>query len=354
MTYRVVHCGTGYIGKNAIKHLLTRPELQLVGHYVNTPEKVGKDTGELVGVGHVGVTATNNWQELVDLKADVVVYTCDSVRREREALEDLIRFLEAGTNVIALSTWELASRHSIPPDLLAKFDAACKKGNSSAFMNGTDPGWCTSDLAIASLAVANRIDCVRMIEFASFKAYTAEYASREYFGFGKPPGFQPELVTKGLIEQMWSPTLHRIADVLGVKIDEFRTVYDTDSVDYDLETGFGLVKAGTAAVVHFELQGLSKGRPFVVLEHVDRLPDDPYEAGQMWSKPKSKEASYRIEITGDPSYSVELQGHYSIWNATVLMNSIPAVVAAPPGVLGPLDVPRYWSPNVTARVGPWP
>jgi hypothetical protein len=148
--------------------------------------------------------------------------------------------------------------------------------------------------------------------------------------------------------------MHRLADVLGVEIDEFRTIYNTDSVDYDLECGFGLVKAGTAAVVQFELQALSCGRPLITLEHVDRLPEDPFETGQQWSRPKSPDASYRIEITGDPSYSLELQGHHTVWCSTPIINCIPALVAAPPGIVGPLDVPRYWSRNVTARLGPWP
>jgi hypothetical protein len=353
MAYRVVHCGTGYVGKNALKLMLQHPELELVGDYVSSPGKAGKDTGELIGIDPIGVVATNSWRELIDLKPDVLTYFADSVRREREALEDLIPFLEAGVNVVSLSTWELGHRRSMPPDLMARFDAACRKGNASAYFTSIDPGWATSELTISALAIANRVDCVRMIEFANFQRYTAEVSAREYFGFGQPPGYQPELVTHGIIEQMWAPTLHRIAEVLGVEIDEFRAAYATDVVDHDITCGFGVVKAGMAAVVQFELQGLKAGRPFVVLEHVDRLVEDPHRFSQ-WSTPKSPEASYRIEVIGDPSYSVELNGHHTIFCSTPIINCIPALVAAPPGVLSPLEMPRYWSQNVTARVGPWP
>jgi hypothetical protein len=353
VAYRVVHCGTGYVGKNALRLMLQHPELQLVGHYVSSPEKAGKDTGELIGGEPIGVTTTNRWQDLIDLKADVLTYFADSVLREREALEDLIPFLEVGTNVVSLSTWELGHRKSMPPDLLARFDAACRKGKSSAYFTSIDPGWATSELTIAALAIANRVDSVRMIEFANFRPYTAEYSAREYFGFGQPPGYQPELVTKGVIQQMWAPTLHRIAEVLGAEIDEFHTAYATDTVGYDIECGFGTVKAGTAAVVQFELRGLKAGRPLVTLEHVDRLVDDPLAFPQ-WSTPKSPEASYRVEVNGDPSYSIELNGHHTIWCSTPIINCIPALVDAPPGILGPLEMPRYWSRNVTARLGPWP
>jgi hypothetical protein len=256
--------------------------------------------------------------------------------------------------VVSISGWALGHRATMPPDLLERLEAACQKGKSSCYFTSIDPGWATSDLAIASLAIANRVDSIRLIEFACFAQYTAEYASREYFGFGQLPGYQPSLVRDRLIEQMWAPTLHRIADVLNVKIDEFKSVYETDSVDHDIQTGFGTVKAGTAAVVHFELQGLKDGRPFIILEHIDRLPKDPAEAGKQWSQPKAPDASYRIEVHGDPSFSLELQGHHSIFCSTPAINCIPALVAAPPGLVGPLDLPRYWSRNVTARLGPWP
>ena len=353
--YRVAQCGTGYVGQMALRLLPEQPGMKLVGHYVSSPEKAGKDSAEMVGLPANGVITTNSWQDVVDLKTDVLLYCADSVRREREAIEDVIPFLENGTNVVSISAWDLGHRTTVPPDLMERIDAACAKGNSSCFFTSVDPGWATSELMIASLAMANRIDSVRMIEFANFKQYTAEYASREYFGFGKPPGFSPTLERDGLIEQMWAPTLHRIADVLEVPIDEFKAVYETDSVDYDIQAGFGLVEAGTASVVRFELQGLYKGRPFVVLEHIDHLLDDLNECKKPWSKPNAPQTHYRIEVHGDPEFAIEMQsGRPSAWCITPVINCIPALVAAPPGLLGPLDVPRYWSRNVTPRLGPWP
>lgn len=351
--YRVVHCGTGYIGKLALRLMQQQPHLQLVGHHVHSPEKAGKDTGEFIDGKPTGVITTSNWDDVVKLKADVLTYFFDSVRREREAVEDVIRFLEAGTNVLCISGWALGHRKAMEPDLLKKLEAACQKGNSSCYFNGSDPGWATTELTIAALGGANRVESVRMIEFASFARYTAEYASREYFGFGQPPGYQTVMLKDNMIEQMWSPTLHRIAEVLDVEIDEFRSVYETETTDHDIQTGFGLVKAGTNAVIHFELQGLKKGRPFVILEHIDHVYPDITHVKQ-WSKPGSPEASYRIEITGSPSYALELHSHSSDINVTPFFNCIPAVVGARPGLLSPLDVPHYYSRNVAAKLGPWP
>jgi hypothetical protein len=64
------------------------------------------------------------------------------------------------------------------------------------------------------------------------------------------------LVTTGWLSTAWTPTLHEVADGLGVVID-YHVVYETDSLDYDIATGFGTVRAGTASAVHFELQDSS-------------------------------------------------------------------------------------------------
>lgn len=352
--YRVVWCGTGGVGRAGLRLLFQQPHLELVGQYVSTPEKAGQDSGVLAETDPVGVIATNSWEEVVALKADALIYCADSVKREREAIEDVIRFLEAGTNVVTISAWELGHRACVPPDLMARIDEACRKGNSSVFFTSIDPGWMTSDMVVASLAVANRVDCIRMIEFANFAFYEAEYACREYFGFGKEPGFQPILSRDRVIEEMWAPTLRRIADVLDVEIEEFKQVYETDSVDFDVETAFGLVKAGTASVVHFELQALKGGRPFIVLEHLDHVLPDLAACKKPWSRPKAEGASYRIDVTGDPSFSLEFYAHCLEICVTPAINCVPALVDAKPGLLSPVDIPRHWSRNITAKLGPWP
>ena len=356
MVYRIVHQGTGYAGTTCLKLMAQQPHLQLVGQYVSSPEKVGKDSGEFYGGEPTGVRATNRIQDLIDLKPDCLTYFADSVRRERESIEDLIPFLEAGINCISVSGWRLGHPKGMEPDMLDKIEAACRKGNSSVLYTCVDPGWATSDLTIAALATANRIDSIRVMELGWFANTPNAYTSREYFGFGKPLGFKPILVTSNIIEEMWAPTIYRIADVLDVEIDAFVTVYETEAVDHDLEAAFGVVEAGTAAVVRFELQGLVKGRPVVIVEHVDRIPRDPHAIGKPWKKPHGPQHhAYRLEFEGDPSFSIEM--NFPAGGPFIVMpvlNAIADLCAARPGLLTPMDIPRYQTRNVTAKLGPWP
>jgi hypothetical protein len=343
MTIRVVHAGTGNVGREALRAILQRDDLELVGHYVSSPEKIGRDAGELVGEAKVGVRATGSWDELVELGADCLSYFGEAMGREREAILDLVPFLERGTNAVTFSGFVLAHPPTVPEDLRTIVTEACRRGDSSCYFTGIDPGWATSDLAIAALAAAGRVDCVRVMELGWWGDYSSEESMTEYFGFGKEPGFQPLLVTGGFLEQMWAPTLHQLAEVLGREIDGFDLTFDTDVAAVDTKVGFGVIPAGRNVVVHFELRALSAGRPFAIVEHTDCVARD---VGGQWPQPHGpNDLSYRIEIEGRPSFSVELNMDFAnglLVSAMPPVNAIPAVCAAGPGLLGPLDVPRYW------------
>jgi hypothetical protein len=347
MALRVVHCGTGNVGEFALRYLIRDQELELVGHYVWSPGKLGVDSGTLCGEEATGIITTDDWEDLVNLKADCLAYFGDAIGHEEESIRDVVPFLESGTNVVSLSAFALAHPATAPAELREPIEAACQAGESSMFFSGIDPGWATTDLAIAALAPAGRVDCVRVLELGYWGEYTAEFVCREYFGFGKPPGFEPILMTAGFLEKMWQPTLHHIAGALGVEIEGWEKSYETDCLDHDVETGFGAVKAGTAAVVRFELRAMAGGRPIAVVEHVDAVGRG---AGKQWKAPFGPyDMTHRVEIEGDPSFTVEIgypPGQGGPATALAVLNSIPAVCAARPGLLGPLDVPRYWSRNV--------
>jgi hypothetical protein len=328
--------------------VINHPELELVGHYVWSPEKVGKDSGVLCGREPVGVIATDDWAPLLDLKADCLSYFGDALAgREAETIGHCIPFLERGTNVVSLSAFALAHPPSAPAALRDPVEAACRKGGSTMFFSGIDPGWATTDMAIAALAAADRVDCVRVLELGWFGSYPSE-SLREYFGFGEPPGFSPKIIADGFLKEMWEPTLRHITDALGVEIEGWETLYEVDTLDHDIEAGIGLVKAGTAVTIHFELRALAGGKPIAIVEHVDSIGRG---AGKGWKKPYAPvDLAHRVEIEGDPNLSVEISyppdGSARATTVMPVVNAIPVVCAAQPGLLGPLDIPRYWARNV--------
>jgi hypothetical protein len=121
-----VHCGTGNSGAAALRAILQHPDLELVGHFVSTPAKATRDSGAVVGAAPVGVTTTNEWADVIDLGADCLTYFGNSIGRERQAIADLVPFLERGTNVVTFSGFEIAQPASAPAELREPIEEACR------------------------------------------------------------------------------------------------------------------------------------------------------------------------------------------------------------------------------------
>ncbi len=70
---------------------VARPELELVGLWVHSADKAGKDAGDIAGIEPLGVMATNDADALLALDADCVCYTATADLRPTEAIADMAR-----------------------------------------------------------------------------------------------------------------------------------------------------------------------------------------------------------------------------------------------------------------------
>ena len=100
MTYRVIQWATGLVGQEAIQGVLAHPELELVGAWVHSPDKVGRDVGEICGIDPIGVNAVGTLDEICAIDADAVVYA-----PVLASTRDVIRLLESGKNVVTPVGW---------------------------------------------------------------------------------------------------------------------------------------------------------------------------------------------------------------------------------------------------------
>lgn len=351
MTLRVVAWSTGNVGRHVIAGIDARPDLELVGLWVSSPAKVGRDAGELAGLGrHLGVPATNDAAALLALQPDCIVHSAIADTRLMEALGDLQTFLRAGINVVSSGPVFLQYPDGVvPPSMSEPVREAAVAGGASIWVNGIDPGFANDWLPLMVTSLSERIEQVRCMEICNYATYNSPDIVFGVMGLGRSMDEVPMLLQPGVLSIAWGSVVRQLAAALDVELDSVEEVYERLPAPEAFEIAAGPVEQGTVAGLRFEVQGMKDGRPVVVLEHVTRLRDD---IGPDWPQPAG-ESCYRVVITGEPTYTVDLQllgtdGDHNTAGlkatAMRLVNAVPAVVAAQPGLLTAMDLP-----NITGR-----
>jgi len=87
------------VGSALLRRVIRKPEFELAGVLAWSESKVGKDAGDLVGLGPTGITVTGDPEEIYALDVDCVLHTPKDPGDFRSDGE-IIRLLESGKNVI--------------------------------------------------------------------------------------------------------------------------------------------------------------------------------------------------------------------------------------------------------------
>src|SRR3989475_6171512 len=183
MPYRVIQWSTGNVGRFALRCIIGHPELELVGVWVSSATKAGKDAGALCGAGPVGVRATTDAEALLRLDADCVCYTATADLRPFEAVEDICRILASGENVGSSSGVPLVHPRSFFPQVRGKLQDACRKGGAAFFSAGVGPGVADRPLAATVSGLCERWEEVRILEIINYATYDQPQVLFETMGF---------------------------------------------------------------------------------------------------------------------------------------------------------------------------
>jgi hypothetical protein len=342
--YRVVQWTTGNVGKSSVAAIARNPTLELVGCYAWSPDKAGRDVGELAGIAPMGVTASNDVDALLALEPDVVVYNPMWID-----VDELVRILEAGVNVVATASFITGHNQGEGRDRIAD---ACRRGASTMFGSGISPGY-VNQLAIVAAGICDRVDRITVNEAADTTFYDSPETEKPV-GFGRPIGDPdlPSMTAHGT--GVFGEAVRMIGDALGIEFDEVRCEADYAKTTEDLDLGSWTIPAGCVAGVFVRWLGIVAG--------VTRV-----ELTLRWRKGRTLEPDWHIdqdgwviEVAGRPTVTMKVGflpppdfgattlaefmvlGH--IMTATPPLHAIPAVVAAAPGIVTyndlPLIVPR--------------
>ena len=347
MSTRVVVWGTGFVGKLVIAEIVPHPEFELVGVGVSNPDKVGRDAGELCGIGPIGVTATDDVDELVALAPDALVHYGPTAARPFDNIRVIGAFLRAGIDVCstAMTPWVWPAMRQNPPDWSAAIEEACATGGASCFTTGIDPGFANDLFPMTLMGLCGEVRSVRALEILDYANYTGDY--EDEMGIGRPPEYTPLLEHPDILVMAWGATVPMMAHAVGIELDDITTTWDKWVTDEPIKSAKGVIEPGQVAAINFTINGIYKGEARIQLEHVNRIGPD---AAPDWPR-GTEDDVYRVEIEGSPSIVQETAFRFTDGSgrdaatagclATGLraLNAVPAVNELPAGWVTALDLP---------------
>ncbi|MCW2543824.1 MAG: dihydrodipicolinate reductase [Frankiales bacterium] len=335
---RVIQWATGGVGVAAIQAIAAHPELELVGTWVHSQDKAGRDAGELAGIDPVGVLATTDVDALLALDADCVVY---APLMPDEQL--VCRMLAAGLDVVTPLGW-------VYPREATALEQACQSGGSTLHGTGIHPGGITERFPLMVSALSASITHVRAEEFSDIRTYGAPAVLRDIMLFGSPPEAALKSPMVGFLGGGFRQSIAMVAAELGFRVDpRVEAVNEVAVATAPIDSPMGVIAPGLVAAQRFTWTATVDGTPVVtarvnwLMGHEDLEP--AWDFGPMGER-------FEVEVTGDPTALVTFQGYQPVSveaglirnpgvvaTANHCVSAIPYVCAAEAGIKTYLDLP---------------
>ena len=334
---RVIQWTTGNIGRRSLHAILGRPDMELVGVYAHGEDKVGLDAAELAGwPEQTGILATNDIEVLLATQPDACCYN-----PLWPSIDELEMLLAAGVNVCTSAAWITGGKNSKAD--VERIQMACEVGNSSIFGSGAHPGM-SNMVGMVLSGACERVDEIRITESVDCSTYESA-ATQTAMGFGcdpETPGLAESVADESAV---FAESAAMMADAIGADLDRmtFDVTFTPATGDSDL--GFMTIPEGTVAGVYGYHRGwvgdrnvVSVGFNWIMGEHVD--PPKPLEHGhviQVFGVPNMRTVLHCLppKNWAEPGF----MGLGMIYTAMPVTNAVPAVVAAPPGIVTLKDLP---------------
>lgn len=340
MPHRVIQWATGGVGRAAIEGVLSHPELELVGVWAHSPDKHGKDAGELIGRDPIGITATNDVEAALAIEADCVLYA--PVMADRP---ELVRILESGKNVVTPLNWFYQGGRN-----WSDLEKACTQAGVTLHGTGIHPGGITERFPLMVSAMSRAVTHVRAEEWSDIRSYGAPQVISDLMLFGKAPEVAQKSPMVSFMGDGFLQSIDMLADTLGFDLDaEKQVTHEVSAATKPIDSPIGVIEPGLVAAQRFTWQGLVRGEPVITVRTNWFMGEEGFESG--WSFGAEGER-FEVEVTGDPSSKLSFHGLHPesiaaglernpgiVATATHCVSAIPAVCDARPGIASYLDLP---------------
>lgn len=338
MALRVVQWATGGVGVAAIKGVLEHPDLELVGCWVHSQAKHGRDVGDLIGGAPLGIAATNKVEDILALDADAVIYAPLMPNPDEVAA-----LLRSGKNVVTPVGWVYPGEKQAAP-----LRAAGLAGNATLHGTGIAPGGISEKFPLLFSAMSTGVTFVRAEEFSDLRTYDAPDVVRHVMGFGDTPDKALSGPMQKLLDGGFIQAVRMCVDEFGFSADPKIVARQEIAVaTAPIDSPIGIIEPGQVAARKFHWEAVV-GDQVVVRVTVNWLMGEENLSPAWNFGPEGQR--YEIEVRGNPDFTVSIKGFQGevgddgpepgvVATAAHCVNSIPAVCAAPPGVATYLDLP---------------
>ncbi|MEW6308421.1 MAG: 2,4-diaminopentanoate dehydrogenase [Bacillota bacterium] len=326
---RVLHWGLGAMGAGAARMVLGKQGLELAGAVCRTPSKLGKDIGDILGVGKTGAQVSSSLAEALGRgPADIVIHATGSFTRE--VYGQLVEAVHAGLDVITIAE-EMAYPWVGEPELARSLDELAKAKGVTVLGTGVNPGFVLDTLVITLTGACIRVDSIRAARVNDLSPFGPTVMRTQGVGTTLEE-FQAGVAAGNIVGHVGFPeSMTMIAKAIGWELDEIKQEKQPIVSKVYRETPHVKVQPGMVAGCNHTAWGYMDGRVVITLEHPQQI--HPGLAGV--------ETGDYIWITGEPNINVankpEVPG--GIGTIATSVNMIPLVRAAAPGLLTMADLP---------------
>ncbi|MGE2734196.1 dihydrodipicolinate reductase [Mycolicibacterium vaccae] len=330
---RVIQWATGVTGMMSLRHVIGRPDLDLVGVRVYDPAKADVDAGTLCGLAETGVRTTANRDEVIGTDADVVLYMGKVEMDTPGCFQDVCDLLASGKNVVATGSRFVHPR-SLDTGLAEAVEEACRTGGATFLGLGLYPGFFAESLVPILARLTERVGRISVREVLNYSTYASHDLIFNAMGFGHlPEDTTPLLTNPEYAASAWIGSATVLTQALGLQVHAFEGFREVATTPRPLSVAAGEIPAGTVGAMRFGVV-VDCGDTTLSVEHLTRMADDlvpdwPTEIG------------YEVTFGGQPSMRLHLviggpdddhaeQG--CLATAMHAVNAIPAVLSAEPGL----------------------
>ena len=327
---RVLQWGLGAMGSGMAKLMLDKTGLKIVAAVDGRPDFVGKDLGEVLGVGKkLDVTVTNRPEDVLKKESvDIVLIATTSWLKDQ--ISDLRKILNAGINCISIAE-EMSDAYAQNPELAKELDTLAQKNGVTILGTGVNPGY-VLDLLIVALTGGNHsVERIEASRVNDLSPYGPTVMNSQGVGT-TPEQFRAGIADGSMVGHVGFPeSINMISDALGLGVDRIEQTREPIISKVKRETPYIKVEPGMVAGCSHIGIGYHGSKEVVKLVHPQ----------QIHPQLENQETGDYINIYGKPEIHMSIKPEIAGGVATegIAVNMIPLVVASTPGLKRMIDMP---------------